>query len=123
VQAVTEVLQTGLLFVQSGHDWGGGPPWAGRDGGGFLGPWILVPFLFWIGLLVLVALVVRRLFPGRRRDGGTGAPRDSAEEILRERFARGEVSEGEYLRALGILRGETPANARGTDDRNDAQRH
>ena len=123
MQAVTEVLQTGLLLlVQSGHDWGGGPPWAGRDGGGFLGPWILVPFLFWIGLLVLVALVVRRLFPGRRRDGGTGAPRDSAEEILRERFARGEVSEGEYLRALGILRGETPADARGTDDRNDAQR-
>jgi putative membrane protein len=79
--------------------------------------------LFWIGLLVLVALVVRRLFPGRRRDGGTGPPRDSAEEILRERFARGEVSEAEYLRAIGILRGETPGNARGTDDRNDAQRH
>jgi putative membrane protein len=118
-----EVLQTGLLLVQSGHDWGGGPPWAGRDGGGFLGPWIFVPLLFWIGLLVLVALVVRRLFPGRRRDGGTGPPRDSAEEILRERFARGEVSEAEYLRAIGILRGETPGNARGTDDRNDAQRH
>jgi putative membrane protein len=112
VHAVTEALQTGLLFAQSGHDWGGGPPWAGRDDGGFLGPWILVPFLFWIGLLVLVALVVRRLFPERRGDGGTSAPRDSAEEILRERFARGEVSEGEYLRALAVLRGQAPADAR-----------
>ena len=85
---------------------------------------MLIPFLFWVGLLAFIAWILTRLFPRRRgRDGEAEPPRDSAEEILRERFARGEVSEGEYLRALGILRGETPANARGTDERNDAQRH
>ena len=78
---------------------------------------MLIPFLFWIGLLAFIAWILIRLFP--RRQGGNGearSPRDSAEEILRERFARGEVSEEEYLRALGILRGETPRDTREGDN-------
>jgi uncharacterized protein (DUF305 family) len=39
------------------------------------------------------------------RTRGTGERRDPAQEILRERFARGEVSAEEYKHALGILRG------------------
>jgi putative membrane protein len=67
---------------------------------------MLVPFFFWLGLIALVAWIVTRLFPRRRGGSGTGAPnRDPAEEILRERFARGEIEEDEYLRSLEILRG------------------
>ncbi len=109
MHALTETLSAGLLLVQSGHDWGGGPPWADGEDGMSFGPWVLVPFLFWIGLLVLVAWIVTRLFPRRRDGGGTGpASRDPAEEILRERFARGEISTDEYQRSLQILRGEIP---------------
>ena len=82
----------------------GGPPWAGHDGGAFWGPWMLIPFLFWGGLLILIAWVVMRVFPRRSEDDRLEAPRDSAEEILRERFARGDISAEEYERALEILR-------------------
>jgi putative membrane protein len=106
LHVLTEVLSSGLLLAQPVHDWGGAPPWAGRNGG-FWGPWMLAPFFFWVGLIGLVAWIVTRLFPRRGGGSGTGAPnRDPAEEILRERFARGEITEAEYLRSLEILRGE-----------------
>lgn len=74
---------------------------------------MLIPFLFWVGLLALVAWVVTRLFPRRRDGGATGtASRDPAEQILRERFARGEVTAEEYGRALEILRDEVPIDSR-----------
>jgi putative membrane protein len=116
VHVLMEAFGTAFLALQSGPD-GGGPPWAGHDGGGFWGPWMLIPFLFWIGLLALITWILTRLFP-RRRGGNEEArsPRDAAEEILRERFARGEVSEGEYLRALEILRGKTPREIHERDD-------
>ncbi len=119
MHTLTETLSAGLLLVQSGHDWGGGgPPWADGDDGMSFGPWVLVPFLFWVGLLALVAWVVTRLFP-RRRDGGGTTSRDPAEEILRERFARGEISTDEYLRSLQILRGEIPHDIGSLDDERD----
>ena len=113
MHTLTETLSAGLLILQSGHDWDGGPPWADGDDGMSFGPWVLLPFLFWIGLLALVAWIVTRLFPRRREGGGGTGPasrRDPAEEILRERFARGEISTEEYLRSREILRGEIPAD-------------
>ncbi|MCA3748647.1 MAG: SHOCT domain-containing protein [Rubrobacter sp.] len=75
--------------------------------GGWL--WMLVPALFWIGLLALIAWAIVRIFPSNR--GGGEARRDPAEEILRERFARGEISAEEYERGLETLRG-SPGHAR-----------
>ena len=115
MHVLTGTFATVLLALQSGVG-SSGPPWAGHDGG-FWGPWMLIPFLFWVGLLALIAWILTRLFPRRRGEGGeAGPPRDSAEEILRERFARGELSEGEYLRALEILRGETTWETRERGD-------
>ncbi len=88
----------------------GGPPWAGHDGGAFWGPWMLIPFLFWGGLLILIAWVVMRVFPRRSEDDRLEAPRDSAEEILRERFARGDISAEEYEKAMKALRDTPPRN-------------
>jgi putative membrane protein len=59
--------------------------------------------LLWIGLIALGIWLLARLFPGagnRERltghDGQKERPRDSALEILRRRYARGELSKEEY---------------------------
>ena len=85
-----------------------GPPWAGHDGGGFWGPWILFPLLFWGGIVFLIAWTVTRIFPKGRGDDRSEGPRDSAEEILRERFARGEINAEEYEKSMSALRETAP---------------
>ena len=72
---------------------------------------LLIAFL---GVLVAVVVwLVVRVFPKVRRDEQLGAPRDSAEEILRERFARGEITAEEFQRSIEILRGGTAREVRG----------
>jgi putative membrane protein len=63
----------------------------------------LLPILVWIGILVLVVILVVRLI-NRDRAGSPGYGGDSAEEILRRRFAAGEIDADEYERRLEILR-------------------
>lgn len=62
--------------------------------------WVIAPFFWalWLGLVVLVVLLVIR---GRRV---CGPSRGSAEQILAERFARGELSSDEYRDRLDALR-------------------
>ena len=66
-------------------------------GMGWLG--ILTMLLFWAGVLALVIWGVSNLFP---------APRLTAESdavaIVRQRFARGEISREEYLQVVETLR-------------------
>jgi putative membrane protein len=60
------------------------------------GPWFLLFPLLWIGLLVGAWFLFRR-----RDDRGSGA---SAEEILGERYARGEITAEEYRQRREVLR-------------------
>jgi putative membrane protein len=60
------------------------------------GPWFLVFPLLWIALFIGVWLVVRN------RD--VHAIRRSAETVLGERYARGEIDEQEYRERLAVLR-------------------
>ena len=65
--------------------------------------------LFLIALLVLVAWAAVRVFPDwrERLEGfGSAGRTGSAEEILRERFASGEIDAEEYERSLEVLRNE-----------------
>jgi hypothetical protein len=55
-------------------------------------------------LLVAAAWGATRILPFRR-----GERAGSAEEILRERFARGEISAEEYVKAYQVLH-ETPSH-------------
>ena len=70
------------------------------------GPFGMIGMFFnlmiFVGLLALIAWGVLRILSARQ--GGERA--DSAEEILRQRFARGEIGAQEYERSLEILRGE-----------------
>lgn len=79
----------------------------GQGWGVFGWLWMLIPLLFWGGLLALIVWAVMRIFPGGR--GGSEPPEGGvspAEETLRERFARGEIDAGEYEERLRVLRGE-----------------
>jgi putative membrane protein len=63
------------------------------------GPWFLVFPLLWIGVVVLLILAIRGSWGRRAHDG-------SAESILGERFARGEITPEEYRERLTVLRGK-----------------
>jgi len=56
--------------------------------------------LIWLAVIVLAVWLVVRLVGQRSSAGGT----ESAEELLRRRFASGEIDTDEYERRLGILR-------------------
>lgn len=72
-------------------------------------------WLFWIGLVLVLAWAFWRLY-AERREAIVGARRMiQAEEVLRQRFARGEIDEEELLgrmRALHAARvpGSAPSN-------------
>ena len=71
------------------------------DGVGFFwGPWMLLPALFWVAFLGLIVWGAVRILSG----GQIGERADSAEEILRQRFASGEMDAEEYERSLEALR-------------------
>jgi uncharacterized membrane protein len=54
--------------------------------------------LFWVGVILLTIWIVRSLV-GRDRRGGA----DIAKDVLRRRYAAGEISEAEYQQALRTL--------------------
>lgn len=64
----------------------------------------LMMMLFWGGLIALVMMLFRAgRFGGREGESDTPAWAPDAVEILRARFARGEITEDEYRRSLSIL--------------------
>ncbi|HSK99092.1 MAG TPA: hypothetical protein VK869_02025 [Rubrobacteraceae bacterium] len=79
------------------------------DGWGFFGwLWMLIPLLFWGGLLAVIVWAVARIFPNRPSSGGPPERHtDPAEDALRARFARGEIDAAEYEDSMRVLRGGT----------------
>ncbi len=54
--------------------------------------------LFWVAVLLLVVWAVRALFPVERR-----SEHETAIEILKRRYAAGEISQAEYEQARRAL--------------------
>jgi putative membrane protein len=81
----------------------------GLDFGGGFGIWfvlvVLINFLIWGGLIVLIVLGIRWLVRTTGNDRySPSAGSDAAMDVLRERFARGEIDAAEFeerKRALG----------------------
>ncbi len=72
----------------------------------------LIGLLFLVGLVLVIIWAVNNIGAGRRAGGGgtnvaPAAPRDPARptpnEILRERFAKGEITADDYQRAQQLL--------------------
>nr|WP_112469005.1 SHOCT domain-containing protein [Streptomyces triticisoli] len=61
--------------------------------------------LFWALLIAVGVLLFRALNRGSGQPPAHGGPgRPTPEQLLAERFARGEIEEDEYRRRLDILR-------------------
>lgn len=74
----------------------------GWDGGGWL--MMGIGTLFWVLILVgVVWLVVRAVNAGDRRQADGGGGRDEALDLLRRRFASGEIDAEEFEQRLGLL--------------------
>jgi putative membrane protein len=66
--------------------------------------WMAETFLLWAVVITAVVLIVRHLvsLPGSSAPSTTGAPRE--EGLLAERFARGEIDDGEFERRMTVLK-------------------
>ena len=72
--------------------------WCGYGAAG--GHWFLIFPLLWLALIVgAIVLFVRR--------GSLHRHTGSGEDVLAERYARGEITEEEYRQRASVLRGKT----------------
>lgn len=79
--------------------WSGGygHMWGGMMGGG------LMMLVFWGVLIAVIVLIVRALMSGRSDPASSGQGGVDAVEVLRARFARGEIEEEEFRRRKALL--------------------
>lgn len=87
-----------LLWAQDGA------PYYGQHmmgGGG----WIFGPLfaLFWLAIAVAVVVLVVKWLGGIHHYGSMIVPDGNALDILKERFAMGEINKQEYLEAKKVL--------------------
>ncbi|MCU0579099.1 MAG: SHOCT domain-containing protein, partial [Desulfobacterota bacterium] len=61
--------------------------------------------LFWVLLVLLIILLIRGLRSGKVIGRERGEPTESALEILKKRYARGEINKEEYLEKKRDLEG------------------
>jgi putative membrane protein len=77
------------------------------NGWDHMGSWgwagMLAMLLFWVGFVALIVWVLRGWGAGNGPASPAGRPGDPALMILRERFARGEISAEEFDRARQTL--------------------
>ena len=81
--------------------------------GVFWWPFMIFRLLFWVAILAFLAFFAVRILsrgrgPGWRGPGRPGSPGDPAEAILRERFARGDISAEEYESSMKTMRDNPP---------------
>lgn len=74
----------------------------GNSGMGY-GPGMGIMMLFFWFLVILgIGLLIKTLLSCGRKEAGAG---DSAEDILKKRYARGEIGEDEFRKMMSDLRG------------------
>lgn len=89
------ITTLGMVMLADGPGWG--PGWGPGDAGP-RGWWPLIPIVWGLVWLAVIATVVGLLW--RRGSGDTR----SARSALAERFARGDIDEQEYAERRAVLR-------------------
>jgi putative membrane protein len=86
--------------------WGGGNGWMWNGGYGGGWSWVLtavVLTLFFAVVITAIVVAVRYLTAGGRHPDQESAVR-SAEDVLAQRFTRGEIDDTEYRKCMTALR-------------------
>ena len=83
-------------YAQTGQygGWGMGPGMMGGWGMGWFGGIFIV--VFWILILVGLVFLIKWLIQSTSRDQANGRAFSRAVEILKERYARGEIDKDEF---------------------------
>ncbi len=81
-------------MMYDGYGWG----W-----GGSIVMGVLI-VLFWAGVITMIVLAIRYLAGGGQATSAGDRTLRSGEDILAERFARGEIDDEEYRRRMSLLR-------------------
>jgi putative membrane protein len=76
-----------------GHGMGHGMMYGGMTSGG-MWLWMILGTVFWI--LLIVGIVLLAVFVVQKTLGAGGRTGESSLEILKKRYARGEISKEEY---------------------------
>ena len=66
---------------------------------------VLIIVLFWGLVIAAIVLAIRWLIRADRRGSHEGPTTPDALELLRQRYARGEIDEAEYERRRTVLKG------------------
>lgn len=80
--------------------------WWNHNGGWGTGQWLGMGFMmviFWGLVIALVIWVMRSARSGRDSDAHSSIPTQSADQILAQRFARGEIDEHEFTQRREAL--------------------
>ena len=85
-----------ILNQWRGYEWGMHP--GGMMGWGYGMSWLSHIFMaaFWIAILVGIIFLIRWLIVSARPGSSKGGREDSALEILKRRYARGEIDKEEF---------------------------
>ncbi len=84
----------GLSAQWGGYGWGMGP---GMGWGfGMAGFWNIIMLAFWVAVIVGIIFLIRWLVVSTGGPGRSARSEDSALEILKRRYARGEVNKEEF---------------------------
>ena len=87
----------GILSEWGGYGWHMGPGMMGW-GQGMGGLEIILTVAFWIAVIVGIILLIRWLVLSMGTQSHRSRSEDSALEILRRRYARGEINKEEFLK-------------------------
>jgi len=90
------------MLAQWGGGWGMGPGYGMGYGMGWGGG--VVMLLFWVVVIVGIIVLVRWLTSAPRH-GAVGRGEDTALELLKKRYARGEISKEEFQEKRKDLEG------------------
>jgi putative membrane protein len=68
---------------------------------------LIFMILFWVGLVALAVWLIGLLFPSTKKQDNAGDSDTpvSAQEILKTRYARGEITQEQYQDMLHTLQG------------------
>ena len=87
---ITDALAQGGRY----EGWHMGPGMMGEWGMGWFGGIFMI--IFWILILVGLAFVIRWLFQATSKKGDGGQSGSRAIDILKERYARGEIDKAQF---------------------------